>query len=323
MPGHGENTFRSINMNRDLLANLAAATAALSAGAAVVATRLIIGETEPVTLAFYRYVIAAICMAPVLPFVWPSARVPVGEVMKIAVLGALFFGFFPWAFNASLQYTTAARGAIGLATIPIQTLIIAALFGREALTRKNLVSVGLAFAGIAIVFGPEALNVTGSEHLLGDTLMLLGAFSAAIYSVFGRTTLGRHGPLFVTALAMVFGVLALFPLAFAVGAVSEMPTFTREGWLALLFLGTLGGAVQFSLFTWALRWLPPTRTVIYLTLNPISAIFLAVLILGESVTAVLATGLLFVLSGIFISNIPRKKAGEAETEPGDLALRKP
>ena len=122
---------------------------------------------------------------------------------------------------------------------------------------------------------------------------------------------------------MVFGVLALFPLAFAGGAVSGMPTFTREGWLALLFLGTLGGAVQFSLFTWALRWLPPTRTVIYLTLNPISAMFLAALILGESVTAVLATGLLFILSGILISNMPRKNAGEAETEPGDPAPRRP
>lgn len=303
-------------MNRSLLANLAAATAALSAGASVVATRLVVGETDPVTLSFYRYVIAVICLAPILPFVWPRARVPVGEIAKIAVLGALFFGFFPWAFSAALQYTTAPRGAIGLATIPIQTLIVAALFGREMLTRNKFVSVGLAFAGIAVVFGPEALRVTGSDYLLGDGLMLLGALSAAVYSVFGRTTLGRHGPMFVMALAMVFGVLALFPLAFARDAVAGMPAFTRQGWLALLFLGTLGGAIQFSLFTWALRWLPPTRTVIYLTLNPISAMLLAAAILGETVTAALVTGLVLVLSGILVANLPRTRDSVAETETG-------
>src|SRR6266511_702745 len=53
-------------INTYTLANLAAATAALSAGASVVATRLLVGETDPVTLAFYRYVIAAGCLAPVL-----------------------------------------------------------------------------------------------------------------------------------------------------------------------------------------------------------------------------------------------------------------
>ena len=292
-------------MNRSFLANLAAATAALSAGASVVATRLVIEETEPVTLAFYRYVIAVACMVPILPFLWPRDGIPVREMAKIAVLGALFFGFFPWAFSAALQYTTAARGAIGLATIPIQTLVVATLFGKEALTRGKMLSVGLAFTGIAVVFGPAALTVAGTDHLPGDGLMLLGAFSAAIFSVFGRGVLGRHGPLFVTALAMVFGLLALFPLAVAGGAVESWPKFTRDGWIALLFLGTLGGAIQFSLFIWALRWLPPTRAVVYLTLNPISAMILAVAILGETITVTLAIGLIFVLSGILLANLAR------------------
>ena len=41
----------------------------------------------------------------------------------------LFFVFFPWAFNASLQYNPPARGAVGLATISIQTLLVALLGG--------------------------------------------------------------------------------------------------------------------------------------------------------------------------------------------------
>ena len=193
----------------------------MCAGTIVVVTRFAVGEIDPVTLAFYRYAIAMICLLPVLPFVWPKARVPAADVITIALLGAAFFGFFPWAFSAALQYTTAARGAIGIATIPIQTLIVAAIFGREKLTRSKLLSVALGFAGIAIVFGPEAYRGEVSRHWLGDGLMLMGGLSAAIYSVFGRPMFGKHGAMLVMVLAVVFGLLTLTLLAAASGILTD------------------------------------------------------------------------------------------------------
>ncbi|MGH9806018.1 MAG: DMT family transporter [Terriglobia bacterium] len=289
-------------MTKAFWANAAAAVAALCAGTSVVATRLAVGEIDPISLAFYRYLIAALCLVPFLPFVWPKARLPLADVIKIALLGALFFGFFPWAFSAALQHTTAARGAIGVATIPIQTLIVAALFDREQMTGRKLLSVALAFAGVAVIFGPEAYRGEVSSYWLGDGLMFLGAFAAAIYSVFGRPLFGKYGAMFVIVLAVVFGLLTLLALAAVSGALSHWPHFSRDGWLAVIFLGTLGAALQFSLFTWALQWLPPSRVVIYLTLNPIAAIVLGTLLLGETVTPVLIAGLCFVIAGIFVAN---------------------
>lgn len=289
-------------MNKTLIAHFAAAIAALSAGAGVVVTRLVIGETDPVSLALYRNVVSIICFGPLLPFIWPKNGISLVEYGKIAMLGVLFFGLFPWALNASLQYIPAARGAVGLATIPIQTLIVAVMFGRENLTLAKLIAVGLAFTGIAFVFGGEAINQSNSEYLIGDGLMLLGVFCGAVYSVFSRGTLMRHGPLFVTALAMVFGALALLPLSYFQSGGIDIPQFSNKGWLAVLFLGTVSGAIQFSLFTWALRWLPPTTTVLYLTLSPISAMLLGVFLIGETATLVLVAGLVFVLTGILIGS---------------------
>lgn len=294
-----------------LLANVAAAVGALCAGASVVATRIAVAETDPFTLAFYRYVIGTLCFTPFLPMLWPRLRIPLREWVKIALLGILFFGFFPWAFGASLQYTTVARGAIGLATIPVQTLIVAAIFGREQLSGRKLVSVALAFAGIAVVFGPAALSGRVESYLIGDGLMLLGAFSAAVYSAFSRPVFSAYGPMFVTAIGMVFGMLALAPIAAAKGALGGWPHFSGEGWVALVFLGTIGAVIQFSLFNWALRWLPPSRVVIYLTLNPISAMLLGNLMLGETVTAILVVGLCFVISGILVANVALGKAPKA------------
>jgi drug/metabolite transporter (DMT)-like permease len=292
-------------MKKETLANFAAASAALSAGASVVATRLVVAETDPVTLALYRYVIATTCIAPVLIARWPTCSMPLRDTATIASLGALFFGFFPWAFSAALQYTTAARGAIGIATIPIQTLILAVFLGREVLTYAKLLSVSLAFVGVVVAFGSAAFSIKRPDYLIGDGLMLLGALSAAIYSVLARPVLQRYDSLFVTGCGMVFGALALLPLAALAGAVSSVPRFTVNGWFALLFLGTIGGALQFGMFMWALRWLPPIRTVIYLTLNPMSAMFLAAVYLDEAITIYLVIGLGLVMSGIFLTNRPQ------------------
>lgn len=287
---------------RTLLAHAAAAAAALSAGAAVVATRVVVADVDPISLAFWRYLIGSACFLPVLPFLWPKHRLTLRDVSTIAVLGLLFFCLFTWGFNAALGIIPAARGAVGLATVPIQTLIVAVLFGREVMTGRKIGAVALAFAGVAVVFGPAAFGEASSGVLRGDAYMLLGVFCAALYSVFSRPSLLAHGPLFVTALAMMFGATALLALSVATSGGPTWPVLTPTGWAALLFLGTFAGAVQFALFTWALRWLPPSTAVIYIALNPITAMLLGALLLGEAVTAVLIIGLVLVLAAILLSS---------------------
>jgi len=289
-------------MNRIVLAHAAAAASALSAGAAVVATRVVIAETDPISLVFYRYLISVLCFVPILPAIWPRHQLAASEYAKIALFGILFFLLFPWAFNASLQYNPAARGAVGLATVPIQTLLVAAAFGRERLTAAKIAGVALAFSGILVAFGTAAFRHDNSNALFGDALMLLGVLCAAVYSVFSRATLMRHGPLFVTALAMAFAVMILLPFVAMREPGIALPTLDSQGWVALLFLGTIAGTVQFSLFMWALRWLPPTTTVLYLTLNPITAMMLGMALLGEKLTVELIAGMTLVLTGILVGS---------------------
>ncbi len=289
-------------MNKVALAHGAAAIAALTAGGAVVATRFVVGETDPISLAFYRYLIGSICFLPLLPFIWPKDGVSAAETGRIAVLGLLFFCLFTLGFNTALDIIPAARGAVGLATMPIQALIVAALFGREVLTGRKVSSVVIAFLGIAIVFGPAAFNVSSAGTSFGDAAMLLGVFCAALYSVFSRHSLQKHGALFVTALAMMFGALSLLILIITTSGVPSLPSFSANGWMAVLFLGVFAGAIQNALFTWALCWIPPSTTVLYISLNPITAMVLGILLIGESVTLPLIVGLALVLTAIFLGS---------------------
>ena len=161
----------------------------------------------------------------------------------------------------------------------------------------------LAFLGVSVAFGDALLSDSGTgDYLFGDALMLVSAFIGAIYTVFAGPYLRRYGPLFVTGLAIILGALALATLNLMIGNLNDFPRFSATGWAAVFFLGIGGGAIQFTLYTWPLRWISPTRVALFLTLAPISAMLLASAILGEQLTVWLVVGLTLVLAAIFVAN---------------------
>jgi drug/metabolite transporter (DMT)-like permease len=94
-------------------------------GTAVGATRYVIGASDPLTIGALRFGIGFVFLLPVAVLqgaTWPSRR----DWLGVAGLGLLFFGLFPILFNASLAFTTAARGALALSTLPLLTMVVAA-----------------------------------------------------------------------------------------------------------------------------------------------------------------------------------------------------
>jgi len=294
-------------MNNVILANCAAAVASLSAGASIVATRFVVGDLEPLSLAFYRYLVASICLIPILMWGFTRFKIKKYDIIPIISLGSLLYALFPWLFSLSLFYTSAAFGAIGLATLPIITLIVAFFFKRELLNTLKIMGVLLAFIGVVIAVSQSLDNSESNQnHILGIVLMVCAATVASIYSIFCKRYIMDYGPVFFSALSMLTGMLTLFPFVWLMRDLSIITSLDYYSWISLIFLGIIGGAFQFTAYTWALKWLTPTRATVYLTLNPISAIFIAYPVLGETITTSALIGLACVLSAIFLVNYARK-----------------
>ncbi|MEJ8850538.1 DMT family transporter [Variovorax rhizosphaerae] len=118
-------------------------------GTAIGATRYLAGATDPLTLGFFRFGIGFVLLLPIA--LWRRERWPgVRDWPATAALGLLFFGLFPVLFNAALIHTTAARGALALSTLPLLTMLIAALFRVERLTRRKTAGVLIATGGVAL-----------------------------------------------------------------------------------------------------------------------------------------------------------------------------
>ena len=87
----------------------------------------------------------------------------------------------PGPVNAALIYTTAARGALALATTPLITMLVAALLRIEPLTARKSIGLMLAMSGVVIALA-ASLSVSPPGAWRGDALMLAGAACMALYT---------------------------------------------------------------------------------------------------------------------------------------------
>ena len=155
---------------------LAAAVAGVLVGSGIVATRFVIAQTDPITLAFLRYMIGVLCLLPPL-LLTLRVRIAREDLIPIAILGIAQFGILVGLLNYALLYITAALGALIFATVPLLTLVMAALLRVEPLTGIKALGVVFAVLGVAVALADRVEVATAPAPL---PLGVLAAFGAAL-----------------------------------------------------------------------------------------------------------------------------------------------
>ena len=289
---------------------LAAAATGIFVGSTIVVTRFVIGQTDPFSLAFLRYAIGFLCLAPSLAMTgW--VRFQPRDIVPVALLGITQFGILIALLNFGLQTIPSALGALIFATFPMLTMVLAATLRYEALTLFKTFGVLLTILGVAFAVG-EKLALPGSlaGGLIGELAVFGSALSGAVCSVLYRPYLQRYPTLQVSAFAMFASVLFLAIPAAWEGLFDSVPDFTPGGWAAVAFIGISSG-IGYYLWLWALEHTTPTRVTVFLALSPITATALGALWLDEAVSALFIAGLGSVALGLWLAHReprPQKKS---------------
>ncbi|MGO1121103.1 DMT family transporter [Rhodovibrionaceae bacterium A322] len=282
---------------------MAAAATGVQVGAAMVASRYVIAEIPPASLALLRYVIALLFLLPFLPYrAWP--RMPLKDLAVVMLLGMLQFGLLIFLLNFGLRFIASGQAALLFATFPLMTMVVAAAFGREALGWAKSLGVMLSILGVGAVVHSDLLSgVSLTAHpqgWLGVLAVLGAALTGAVCSVFYGPYLNRYATLPLAFLAMAGSILALGLAAWTEGFFAHPIMLSAPGWGAVLFIGASSG-IGYLLWLYALAHASPTKVTIFLSLSPLTAAVLGVLLLGESFTVALAFGLLGVVSGLWVA----------------------
>lgn len=289
----------------------AAAAVGVQVGAAIVATRFVVAELGPATLAALRY---AIGLATLLPFVWHAARrgrggvtrIPARELPRIALLGVGQFGLLIALLNLGLQSVPAAEGALLFASFPLLTLLVAVALGHERPGWRQALGAALTLGAVAVALGPQLRGAGGATggSLSGELAVLGSALCGAVCSVLYRPVLRHHAALPVSAIAMGAAVVALAACAPFEDAARRLPLVSARGWAAIAFIGASSG-IGYFLWLWALRHAAASRVTLFLALSPLTAMLLGTLLLGEPLQPTLPLALLLLAAGLRVAQPPR------------------
>ena len=296
---------------------LAFAAVYLVWGSTYLAIRIAIETTPPFLMAAARFLVAG-----GLLYGWARLRGaprPTGpEWRAAAIAGVLLLaggnGGVVWAE----QTVPSGLTALIVGAEPLWVVILDWL--RPGGRRPALVTgLGLAtgFVGVALLVAPQR-GGAASVNPAGAIVLTVAIISWAVGSIYSRTAPAPASPLLGTGQKMLAGGAALAVLSLVAGEPSrlDLAGVSARSALALAYLIVVGAIVGFTAYLWLLRNTTLAKASTYAYVNPVVAVFLGWLILGEPLTAriMLAAGV--IVTGVFlISGIQLVTKG-ARTAPG-------
>ena len=233
---------------------------------------------------------------------FPAARKRIGrgDMARVALLGlvAMTVPFFLYPL-AEQSVSSSVTGMIN-GSIPVTTVMAAALLTRTLPSRRRIAAVLIGFLGIAFIsFGSVGDGKGASVH--GVLLLLAATCCYAFTSILSREMQMRHGTLPVLLWQELFALLFSLPLGIPALFDSE---FAWSSFLALIVLGAMGTGFAYVLYGMLMVRAGAVRGVIGVFFTPIVATLLGVVFRDESVTALAVSGMCIVLVGAWLTSRP-------------------
>ena len=278
-------------------------------GGTFVAGRFLAGSLSPLFAASLRFLLASVAL---LGFLWiariPLARPTPRQWLQLSLLGLFGIFFYNLCFFYGLQYINASRASLIVALNPAVIGLASWLLFKERLGRAKVAGIAICITGAGLVIvsrDPQLLAVT-PDAWIGDLLIFGCVLSWGVYSLFSRGLNQSIGPLQTVTFSVLIGSAMLWALAMLRGEVSGavLINLGAPQWLSLIYLGVFGSALAYIGYYDGIRKIGATRSGVFIALNPLTAVVLGALLLGEQLTLSMCLGGGLVLAGIYLCNKP-------------------
>jgi drug/metabolite transporter (DMT)-like permease len=268
-------------------------------GTTYLAIRVGVRSLPPALFAGTRFLVAGSVFLSYLKMrgvSFPDRR----DLATIAIVGILLLVMANGSVVWAEQWVPSGLAALIVATLPFWVSGIEAIWpSGNRLNLFKVLGIVIGFFGLVILFGPELMTSLDQAYLKGVLALLFAPLSWAMGSVYSKYHPVRTAPLMAAALQMVIaGIILIF-----IGIiVNEVPRFNPnpEGLAALAYLAIFGSLIGFGSFIYALANLPATKVSMYAYVNPIIAVILGWLILGEQLDWRVALATAVILFGVVL-----------------------
>ncbi|HET9000188.1 MAG TPA: DMT family transporter [bacterium] len=263
------------------------------------AAKVGLAEIPPLAFTYLRVVLAAGVLAAAAR---ASRPVPASRGLRVALLGAgIAQAAFQLLLIAGLARTTAGTSAILLAASPLMTAGWLGLTARDRVPGRHWAALAVGLGGVALVVGGGSAGFD-RPYLAGDLLALAAAGAWALYSLAIEPLAGALGGIRATGWAMGIAGVILTPFALAGTARLAWSTISPAAWSGLVYGATAGMVVAMTLWGRSMHALGPRQTMVYVYLEPVSAVLIAAALLGEALRPEQALGALLTFAGVWLAS---------------------
>jgi drug/metabolite transporter (DMT)-like permease len=171
----------------------------------------------------------------------------------------------------------------------------------ERVSARAWLGIALSIAGIGLVVAGGSAVAPGQSTLLGNGLVLLGSLCWAVFTVLLKPYMNRVDGVQVSAATMAGGALALLVVASPSIVAADWQTVAPSAWGAIAYSGIAGLVIAYLFWYRGVRVLGPTRTAMYVNLQPVFALLIAWIVLSEQPGTAQLLGAASVMAGLLLA----------------------
>lgn len=262
-------------------------------------------DMPPIAFAGLRVVIATLILLCIASFVrsvpWPTGR----DRWRLLLLGLLGNGLYQLFFVFGLARTRAGVASLITAAGPAWIAMFSRALGRERLTATGWTGIALQLLGAGCVVGSTQGFEGEGAVLLGAILIACGSVSWGLFSVLLQPYTLRAHPLHLSSLTLASGALVILAAGAPELQALEWGAITAAQWGAVLYASIGSLVLAYLLFYRGVRLLGPTKTAMYGNLQPLVALSVAWVMLGERPSMWQLLGASCIMAGLLISRLSR------------------
>lgn len=261
-------------------------------------------DVPPVALAFWRWVIAFLCL---LPFAWQAIRREYRQywqyrwaIFKVALTG---FAAFNAIIYLGLQQTTAFNGVLLNSSIPILILVFGALFYRQVMNRFQIIGLCLSIVGVlTIILQGDWSRILTLSFSHGDLIVFGGMIVFALFSLWLRAIPSSFNRFGVMTVEIGIAVILLLPFYLWELAHGMHIDWKPSSFAAVFYVGIFASIIAYLLYAMGVERVGPARAGLFIHLAPVFGAILSSFLLHESLHLFHAVGVIFIFAGIACSN---------------------
>lgn len=266
-------------------------------------------EIPPISLAFWRWAIALLIIAPFgLRRVYEQRALLKKHSRFMFFQSLLGVAGFNTLIYTAMQSTTAINAVLVNSCIPVIIVIISWIVYQERLNIKQSVGVLISLGGVLLIIAKG--DVVALQQLTfnqGDLLVLTAAIVWAFYSAnLRKYPEGLHPIAYQTGIMLV-GLVFLFPCYLLEMQSGKHIQINIATTLTIGYVALFASVLAFICWTRAIREVGANRAGPFIHLMPVFSTILAIIFLDEALLGYHVRGMFLVFTGIFITTFSIRK----------------